>query len=103
MDWFRPRKQTKLYADNPRFSISIYRTLPRTRLVEPHDNTTFDHHKFRDRHNKYVHAIAATVVSAITCSPVMAADVGGVSATANPIANSSGSVTNQAIQVLQGP
>ena len=29
--------------------------------------------------------------------------VGGVSATANPIANSSGSVTNQAIQVLQGP
>ena len=34
---------------------------------------------------------------------VKAADVGGVSATANPIANSSGSVTNQAIQVLQGP
>ena len=26
-----------------------------------------------------------------------------MSATANPIANSSGSVTNQAIQVLQGP
>ena len=33
----------------------------------------------------------------------MATDVGGVSATANPVANSSGSVTNQAIQVLQGP
>ena len=33
----------------------------------------------------------------------MAEGVGGVSATANPIANSSGSVTNQAIQVLQGP
>ena len=31
------------------------------------------------------------------------AEVGGVSATANPIANSAGSVTNQAIQVLQGP
>ena len=29
--------------------------------------------------------------------------MGGVSATAAPIANSSGSVTNQAIQVLQGP
>ena len=29
--------------------------------------------------------------------------MGGVSATANPIANSSGAVTNQAIQVLQGP
>ena len=36
-------------------------------------------------------------------APVSATDVGGVSATANPVANSSGSVTNQAIQVLQGP
>ena len=33
----------------------------------------------------------------------MSETVGGVSATASPIANSSGSVTNQAIQVLQGP
>ena len=39
----------------------------------------------------------------MVASPAYAADVGGVSATANPIANSSGSVTNQAIQVLQGP
>ena len=38
-----------------------------------------------------------------TATPSFATDVGGVSATANPIANSSGSVTNQAIQVLQGP
>ena len=38
-----------------------------------------------------------------TASPSFATDVGGVSATANPIANSSGSLTNQAIQVLQGP
>ena len=38
-----------------------------------------------------------------TVPATLAADVGGVSATANPIANSSGSVTNQAIQVLQGP
>jgi hypothetical protein len=33
----------------------------------------------------------------------LAETVGGVSATASPVANSSGSVTNQAIQVLQGP
>jgi len=39
----------------------------------------------------------------VVATPAYAADVGGVSATANPIANSSGSVTNQAIQVLQGP
>ena len=40
----------------------------------------------------------------LTCVPTYAqTDVGGVSATANPIAYSSSSVTNQAIQVLQGP
>ena len=38
----------------------------------------------------------------VAAAPVHA-NVGGVSATENPIANSSGSVTNQAIQVLQGP
>ena len=44
-----------------------------------------------------------SALSLSTCLPVSATDVGGVSATANPVANSSGSVTNQAIQVLQGP
>ena len=39
----------------------------------------------------------------MTPVPVRAETVGGVSATAAPVANSSGSVTNQAIQVLQGP
>jgi len=39
----------------------------------------------------------------INPAAALAESVGGVSATANPIANSSGSVTNQAIQVLQGP
>ena len=44
----------------------------------------------------------ATLLS-VQSLPLRAEGVGGVSATANPIANSSGSVTNQAIQVLQGP
>ena len=44
----------------------------------------------------------ATLLS-VQSLPLRAQGVGGVSATANPIANSSGSVTNQAIQVLQGP
>ena len=44
-----------------------------------------------------------SALSLSSCIPVYATDVGGVSATANPVANSSGSVTNQAIQVLQGP
>ena len=39
----------------------------------------------------------------VTPASALAETVGGVSATASPIANSTGSVTNQAIQVLQGP
>ena len=53
----------------------------------------------RNGYYKYLPAVIALLFAA----PVRAEGVGGVSATASPIANSSGSVTNQAIQVLQGP
>ena len=45
------------------------------------------------------------LLNAVSLLPqsVRAESVGGVSASAAPVANSSGSVTNQAIQVLQGP
>ena len=49
---------------------------------------------------KYIPGI---ILSLLFSSPSYAETVGGVSATASPVANSSGSVTNQAIQVLQGP
>ncbi|HAX06211.1 MAG TPA: hypothetical protein DCX77_11080, partial [Acidimicrobiaceae bacterium] len=48
---------------------------------------------------KYFPALIALLFG----SPSFADSVGGVSATANPIAQSSSSVQNQAIQVLQGP
>ena len=51
-------------------------------------------------HYKYLLAIGLSVLFP---SQAIAETVGGVSATAAPVANSSGSVTNQAIQVLQGP
>lgn len=47
--------------------------------------------------------ILASIVTIIYPASSYAETVGGVSATASPVANSSGSVTNQAIQVLQGP
>ena len=53
-------------------------------------------------HNKSYKYIPA-VIALLFATPVNAETVGGVSATASPVANSSGSVTNQAIQVLQGP
>ena len=99
MDGIESRKQTGIHNENSRNGLSIYRKLSRARPIQPHNNSTHNHHPKRNRYNKYLYAIAALLVG----SPVHAADVGGVSATANPIANSSGSVTNQAIQVLQGP
>ena len=102
MDWFRSYTKTKLHSGNTRRTLSIYRKLFWTRALKSHNNTENHHYPKRHRHNKYVYAVASACLSLITCNPTYA-EVGGISATANPIANSSGSVTNQAIQVLQGP
>ena len=102
MEWIGSKSKTRLYNDNTRLSLPIYGKLPRTRALKSHDNSENYHYKQRNRYYKYLYTIA-TIGSLIAPSASLAADVGGVSATANPIANSSGSVTNQAIQVLQGP
>ena len=56
--------------------------------------------QIRHRHNFNLYTISTLVLSLLSPS-ISYAEVGGISATANPIANSSSSVTNQAIQVLQ--
>lgn len=89
----------KLCHHKSQESISVLPDLYGSRDNKPDCNPKNNRGRKRNRYNKYIHAIAALTIA----SPVNAADVGGVSATANPIANSSGSVTNQAIQVLQGP
>ena len=108
MDRFRPNQQTKLYNNKSWSSLPIHRNVSRTRASHANNNSAHYHHPKRNRHNKYIYAISkftaiTTLCSIISPNIALAADVGGVSATANPIANSSGSVTNQAIQVLQGP
>ena len=95
------RKQQHVYNNNSRGGVSIRTELPRTRGHQPDSNTKSNHRKNRHGYNKYVYPVIAALLS-VQCLPSRA-EVGGVSATANPIANSSGSVTNQAIQVLQGP
>ena len=99
MERIESKRKTRIQHDSTRSSISIHGIISRTRSIKPHNNSKNDYHKQRHRYHKYLYAIAAIFIG----SPTYAADVGGVSATANPIANSSGSVTNQAIQVLQGP
>ena len=106
MDWTRfiNTKQTELEANLSRKFLPIHRALQWTRSSDSHDNTERNHRP--KRHRKYKHILklaGAVALSTATCLPSYATDVGGVSATANPVANSSGSVTNQAIQVLQGP
>ena len=97
MDW--RNQQTKFHADNTRGSISVYGDTLIPRSSESHDYPKSNRGDKRNRYYKYLSAVIALFVAA----PVNAETVGGVSATASPVANSSGSVTNQAIQVLQGP
>ena len=107
MDWFESRKQTTIYADKQRGrKFPIYGNISWPRLVKSHNNTKNDNNKFSHRHNFNLHTITRKLCLLLATSAVSLpayAEVGGISATANPIANSSGSVTNQAIQVLQGP
>ena len=99
MERIESNRSTRILNSNARSSLSIYRKLSRARPFKSYSNPKNDNNKQRNRYYKYLYAVAALFIG----SPTYAADVGGVSATANPIANSSGSVTNQAIQVLQGP
>ena len=95
----RRNRQTNIYTNNTRSSIPVYRNSIFSRFTKSYDYPKGDRGHKRNRHYKYIPAVIALLFA----TPVNAETVGGVSATASPIANSSGSVTNQAIQVLQGP
>ena len=95
----RRNRQTNIYTDNTRSSVPVHRNSIFSRFTKSYDHPKGDRGYKRNRHYKYF----LPVIAALVASPVNAETVGGVSATASPIANSSGSVTNQAIQVLQGP
>ena len=103
MDGIESRRKTKLHNSNTRRGLSIFRNVFWPRPLKSHNNTEDNHYPKCHRHNLNVYTISTLVLSLLTPTISLASDVGGISATANPIANSSGSVTNQAIQVLQGP
>ena len=102
MDELGSKQQTKLHDENTRSRLSIRRKLFWAWPLKSHDNTEDNYHPKRYKHNKHLLKLISICLLG-TASPTFASDIGGVSATANPVANSSGSVTNQAIQVLQGP
>ena len=99
----RSNKQTIIRTNNTRSSVSVQRNLLRSWFKQPHNYKQGDRGHQRHRHHKYIPTIILCLTNLATAPATLAETVGGVSATAAPIANSSGSVTNQAIQVLQGP
>ena len=102
MDWIGFKQQAKLFNNNTRLRLSIRGKLSRARPFQSYNNTENNNYTKRNKHNKHLLKLISICLLG-TASPTFASDIGGVSATANPVANSSGSVTNQAIQVLQGP
>ena len=99
----RRNRQTNIYTDNTRSSVSVHRNSIFSRFTKSYDHPKGDRGYKRNRHHKYLLPVTLCLTSIATAPATLAETVGGVSATASPIANSSGSVTNQAVQVLQGP
>ena len=100
-------QRRKLYNSRGWWSISVYPELSRTWDDKSDDHSEDNSYRKRNGYYKRLYTIGKklclVLATSVIATPAYAESVGGVSATANPIANSSGSVTNQAIQVLQGP
>ena len=98
MDW--SGFKTIFRTNNTRGSVPIHGDIQRSWFKQPYNYSKGNRGYQRNRHYKY---LLPVILSALFPSTSLAETVGGVSATASPVANSSGSVTNQAVQVLQGP
>ena len=103
MDRIGLKPKAKLHNHKSRPGVSIYGKLFWARPQESHSYKSHNRNTKRNNHNQRILKLISLCLTVGTATPTFASDVGGVSATANPVANSSGSVTNQAIQVLQGP
>ena len=108
MGKFRCKQYAKLLNQECGSTISIHNDIKSTWNEAANNNTKNNRYNFSDRYRfklQPVKLIKYGLLALLNVFPTAAygTDVGGVSATANPVANSSGSVTNQAIQVLQGP
>ena len=101
MEWFEFRRKTKLHNANTRWCLPIHGNISWPWPLKSHNNTENHHNKSCHRHNFNVYTISTLVLSLLSPS-ISYAEVGGISATANPIANSSKSVTNQAYTGFTG-
>ena len=103
MDWTQYFTKTKLVNSQSRRRIPVHRNLLWPRTFTSYTNRKNHRNRINYRDNFCLPAIILSILALLPQPARANGDVGGVSATANPVATSSGSVTNQAIQVLQGP
>ena len=103
MDRIEYGNETNVDSKHSRWKLLVRRILHGTRSLEPYSYRENNDNQKRNRHHKYLYPVALCLTQLAIAPASLAETVGGVSATAAPVANSSGSVTNQAIQVLQGP
>ena len=95
---------SRLFSSNRWRSLPIHIELPRTGTSKSHNHNSHVRDRNYDYKFKRVFPVIAKVLglSLLTPYSVLASDVGGVSATSNPVANSSGQATVNAYQVLTG-
>lgn len=84
-------------------SIPVLGILFGTRNDQGHNCDSKHNYNVRYRYNKCLHTVASALVLTASVTPAFAEGDVPVTAVANPQATSTGSVTNQAVQVLQGP
>lgn len=84
-------------------SIPVLGNLFWARNDQRHNCESHNNHNVGHRYNKCLHTIASALVLGVFAIPAYAEGDTPITAVANPQATSTGSVTNQAVQVLQGP
>jgi hypothetical protein len=94
METGRPKHPTKLESKPKRCFFSIYRSLQTA--FGKQNNRSYKDNKFRVSNRDYYSVLP--VIASLLGQPVLA----NTSSTAAPVAQSSSSVSNQAVQVLQG-
>ena len=94
MDWSRFKHQAQRNNYTPWRSFSVRGVLRRSRVIKLHNHKS--NNKYTINYRNYLSIL--TIISVILSPKVLA----NTSQTAAPVANSSGSVTNMAIQSLQG-
>ena len=108
MDSNRRKQYARFHDQRSSKGLAIYYDSKPTRDEISNNNHSNYRNRISNRYRVHLQSVKYFLVALVNVlsffpQSVRAESVGGVSASAAPVANSSGSVTNQAIQVLQGP